>query len=162
MSAITTPSMKFIKKRLTSIKHQTMHSKIPAELPKNFYLCNLYYLFLDSVILQLDQRLSGHVVMQLSLLLPANVATANFCEVEPAVNLFLPLLQLPLIKVKPQFLLLQRFCQNHRDVVVWKRANKLCQPDIFPAVKMLLSILATLPVSSATAKQSFSTIRLLK
>ena len=49
--------------------------------------------------------------MQLSSLLPANDVTANFCEVEPVVKLFLPLLQAPLIKVKDQFLLWQGFCQ---------------------------------------------------
>ena len=114
--------------------------------------------------MQLDQRFSGHAeaVMRLSSLFSANVVTTNFCEVEPAVNLFLPLSQAPLIKVKAQFLLWQRFCQNHSDAVLWKRAYKLCQLDIFPAIKMLLSILATLPVSSATSQQSFSTQRLIK
>ena len=84
-----------------------MRSNVSAKSPKNYYLRNLYYSFLDSVILQLDQRLSGHAeaVTRLNLLLPANVVTANFCEVEPAVNLFLPLLQPPLIKVKAEFLL---------------------------------------------------------
>ena len=60
-----------------------------------------------------------------------------FVKLEPAFNLFLPLLQVPLIKVKAQFLLWQRFCRNHSDVVVWKRAYKLCQPDIFPAIIIL-------------------------
>ena len=52
------------------------------------------------MILQLDQRFSGHAeaVMRLSSLLPANAVTTNFCEVEPAVNLFLPLLQAPLCR----------------------------------------------------------------
>ena len=63
---------------------------------------------------------------RLSSLLQANVVTANFREVEPAVNLFLPYLHAPLIKAKAQFLLWQRFCQNHSDAVVWKRAYKLC------------------------------------
>ena len=76
------------------VKHQTMRSNVPAESSENYYLRNLYYSFLDSVSLQLDQQFSGHAeaVMRLSSLLPANVVTANFCEVEPAVNLFLPLL----------------------------------------------------------------------
>ena len=38
---------------------------------------------------------------------------------------------------------------------------KLCQPD-FPAIKILLSIFATLSVSSAAAERSFSTLRLIK
>ena len=80
---------------------------------------------LNSMILLLDQRFSNHAkaVMRLSLLFPTNAVTANFCEVEPAVNLFFSLLQAPLIKVKAQFLLWQRFCQNHSDVVVSKRIN---------------------------------------
>ena len=78
------------------VKHHTMRSNVYQQN----CLRNLYYPFLDSVILQLDQRFSGHaeVVMRLSSLLPAKVVTANFCEVEPAVNLFLPLLLAPLIK----------------------------------------------------------------
>ena len=85
------------------VKHQTMHSNVPAESPKNYYLRNLYKPFLANVILQLDQRFSGHAkaVMRLSLLLPPNAVTAN-CW-------FLPLLQVPRIKVKAQFLLWQRF-----------------------------------------------------
>ena len=111
------------------------------------------------MILQLNQRFSDHAeaVMRLSSLL-----TSNFCDVEPAVNLFLPLLHAPLMKIKAQFLLWQRFCQNHSDVVVWKRVYKLCQSVIFPAIKILLSILATLPASFATAERLFSTVRLIK
>ena len=43
-----------------------------------------------------------------------------------------------------------------------KRIYKLCQPDIFRTIKTLLIILATLPVSSATAERSFSTQRQVK
>ena len=105
--------------------------------------------------LQVNQQFSGHAqaVMRLSSLLPANVVTANFCEVEPAVNLFLSFLQMPLTKVKTQFLLWQRFCQNHSDVVVWKRIYTLCQSNIFRAIKMQLSILETLSVSSFTTER---------
>ena len=114
--------------------------------------------------MQLDQRFSGQAeaVMRLSSFFLANVVTANFCEVELAVNMFLPLLQAPLIKVKAQFLLWQRVRQNHFDVVIWKRAFKLCHPDIFPVIKILPSILVTLPVSSTAAERSFSALRLIK
>ena len=67
-----------------------MCSNVPAESPKNYYLRRLNCPFLDCVILQLDQQFSGHVeaVMRSNSLLPAKVVTANFCGVEPAVNLF--------------------------------------------------------------------------
>ena len=88
-------------------KRKTMRSKVPIESLKNYYLHNLNYPFLDNVILYLDQPISGHaeVVTRLSSSVQANVVTANFCEDEPAVNLFLSLLQAPLTKVKAQFLL---------------------------------------------------------
>ena len=44
------------------VKHQTIRSNVPAESPKNYYLRNLYYPFLESVILQLDQRFSRYAV----------------------------------------------------------------------------------------------------
>ena len=89
------------------VKHQTRRSYVPAESPKNYYLRNLYYTLLNNVILQLDQQFFAHAetIMRLSSLFPVKVVTANFCEVEPAVNLFLSLLQAPLIKAKAQFLL---------------------------------------------------------
>ncbi|XP_031343122.1 zinc finger MYM-type protein 1-like [Photinus pyralis] len=37
-----------------------------------------------------------------------------------------------------------------------------CDVDLYPCIQMLLKILATLPVSAATAERSFSTLRLLK
>ena len=83
-------------------KHQTMRSNVPVK--SHYYLRNLYYPFLNSLILQLDQRFSYHAetVIRLSLLLPANVVTASFCELEPAVNLFFSLIQTPRIKDKAQ------------------------------------------------------------
>ena len=145
-------------------KHQTMRNNTPAGTPKLYYLRNLYYPFLDNIISQLEQRFSDHAktVMQLSLLLPANIATVDFRDIEPAVILYLPLLQMPLMTVKAEFLLWQSLCQKHSEIVTWKRAYELCQKDVFPAIKKLLSVLATLPVSSATAERSFSALRLIK
>jgi hypothetical protein len=37
-----------------------------------------------------------------------------------------------------------------------------CHPNIFPNIRRLLQIMATLPVSTATAERSFSTLRRLK
>lgn len=37
-----------------------------------------------------------------------------------------------------------------------------CDEDIFPTIRMLLQVLATLPVSVASAERSFSTLRRVK
>ena len=74
------------------VKHQTMRFNVPADSPKNYYFCNLYYPFRNSVILRLYQRFSGHAeaVVRLSSITPSQCCCNQFCEVEPAVNLFLP------------------------------------------------------------------------
>ena len=87
--------------------------------------------------------------MQFSLLLPA-----NFCEVEQAINRFLSLLQAPLIKVKAHFLLWQRLCQNHADVLVGRGLTNFDLPDSFFCIKEIIQAVI-LVSSSANAKQSF-------
>ena len=74
------------------VKHQTMRSNVSAESPKNYYLRNLYYQFLDNVILHLDKRFSSHgkAVKRLSSLLPANVVTANFVKLNQQSICFFP------------------------------------------------------------------------
>jgi hypothetical protein len=41
-------------------------------------------------------------------------------------------------------------------------AYLICNCDLFPVIKQLLKILATLPVSTCTSERSFSTLRRLK
>ena len=61
----------------------------------------------------------------------------DFRDIEPAASLYLPLLQMPLMTVKAEFLLWQSLCQKHSEIVIWKRAYELCQKDVFPAIKKL-------------------------
>ena len=72
------------------VKHQTMRSNVPAETRKNCYFRNLCDPFLERVVLDLDRRFSVHdeAVVRLSSILPANAVNANFCKIEPAVNVF--------------------------------------------------------------------------
>ena len=74
------------------VKHQTIRSNEPAEPTKNYYLRNLYYLFLESVILQLDQRFSGYTeaVMRLSSLLQAMLLLPIFLKLNQQLICFFP------------------------------------------------------------------------
>ena len=74
------------------VKNQTIRSNVPTESSDNCYPRNLYYPFLDSVILQLDQQFSGHAedIMRLSSLLPANVVTVNFVKLNQQSICFFP------------------------------------------------------------------------
>ena len=54
------------------VKHQTMRGNVPAEIPKKYYLRKLFCPVFNSIILQLDQRFSGHAEadMRLNLVQP--------------------------------------------------------------------------------------------
>ena len=96
-----------------NVKHQTMRSNLQAESPMNYYLRNHFYLLLNSVILQLDQRFSFHAKVVTPLIQKSKLSS---CCGKDFVKIIL---------------------------MVWfgKRLTyKLCQPDIFPAIKILLSI----------------------
>ena len=144
-------------------KHQTMRSNVSTESPKNYYLRILYYPFLDSLILQLNQRFSGYAeaVMRLSSLLPANVVTLNFCEVELAVNLFLSLLQAPQINDKTRFCC----CKNFVKIILmlWLRKNLQTLPTgYFYCNKNNTPYSHNTSCVFCSCKRSFSTLRLIK
>ena len=109
------------------VKCQTMHSNEPAETSKNYYLRNLYCPFLDCDFAARSTKFFGHAeaITRRSSILPTNIVTANFCKIEPEDNVFFVTTG-ALIKLKAQFLLWKRFCQNHSEAMVWIRACKLC------------------------------------
>ena len=100
--------------------------------------------------------------MQLSFLLPANCLNAQFSDNESVVALFMPLLQTFVAEVEAQFSLWQKLSERHLEILDWKSAYQQCDFDIYPAIRILLSILDTLPVSSVAPKKSFSAVSFLK
>ena len=73
----------------------------------------------------------------------------------------MPLLQASVAEVEAQFSLWQKL-SKHLEISGWKSAYQLCDIDIYPAIRLLLSVFGTLSVFLATAARLFSALRLLK
>lgn len=135
---------------------------------EEYFRRSIFIPLLDSIISDLEERLSPDVLalFQLGVYLPKNVySDVDLVAVRETVKIYNRLLNNP-----------------HESTVVaefqlwvakWKRevgsGNKVpeslpeiiveCDSDLFPNIRILLQILATHPVSVATAERSFSTLR---
>lgn len=143
----------------------------PGQSPKEYFRKSIYIPLLDSRIADLEERLSPEVLslFQLGVFLPKSACTeVDLLAVREAVQIYNTLLHSPVVSV-----VLSEF---QLWVTKWKRevesGNKLpeslpqvielCDKDLYPNIRIFLQILATLPVSAATAERSFSTLRRLK
>ena len=145
---------------------QQHRANIPANSPQEYFLRTLYIPFLDSVLQQLTDRFLGHneAVCHLSAVVPSHVVTYSFQDLIPAVNAYSEFVATE-NEVKGEFELWQ---QRWRQLPAKDRpataidSLPLCSADFFPNIKTLLVITATLPVTTATAERTFSSLRLLK
>ncbi|KAF0754637.1 zinc finger MYM-type protein 1-like [Aphis craccivora] len=144
----------------------------PSQSAEEYFRKSIYYIpLLDSIIVDLEERLSPEVLslFQLGVFLPkSEYSKVDLVAVREAVKIYQKLLHSPHVSI-----VLSEF---QLWVTKWKRevesSNKLpeflpqiieqCDTDLYPNIRVLLQILATLPVSAATADRSFSTLRRLK
>lgn len=148
------------------VQRQTTRANAPAESVEDYFRINVFNTFLDHLTTQLEDRFSEHAksIMCLSLLLPCNISNVNFEVLQPSIDLYSHLLPAPVLEIKSQFMNWKNFCtdHDHKSVSDCKEALHLCDEDFYPAIRKLLQIFVTLPVSSATAERCFSAVRLLK
>jgi hypothetical protein len=114
---------------------------------------------------QLDDRFqpATKAAMMLSALLSNNAVDACFDDVREGVVLFSNYLDGTVLEEETEFESRQLACNALND----KPCDSLSSLDIcntlcFPNIRKLLTIFATLPVSTATAERSFSVLKLLK
>ena len=148
-------------------------------IPEVFYRISIYIPILDSVINYLQNRFSEDVLnsFDLRLLMPATIDFAALIKSEEAKKSKLKIMKLS--EIYGGILKNNAIClEAEYDVWLakWNRVKMnngripeialevldVCDVDMFPAIHTLIHILATLPVSVATAERSFSTLRRLK
>ncbi|KAH8037854.1 hypothetical protein HPB51_018342 [Rhipicephalus microplus] len=141
-------------------------SNVPSAASEEYYRRNVYSPLLADFENQLRNRLDAHkkVVVGLNMLLPKFCASAGLSDIDDAVQFYLG--DIPSANViKPEFTLwVNKCCQieeNNRPACALQ-AIEMCNHDFFPNIHRLLSILATLPVSTSTPERTFSTLRRLK
>lgn len=146
------------------VRRQLNRSNIPALDICMYYKLNLFIPFLEHTIKQLIERFTKHrkVVSALYGVLPSNFAASS--EIEDAIYMnsaVLPQKSTYIVKT---------------ELEVWKAAMTItspipisalecldqCDQKLYPNIYTLLQILATIPVSTATPKRTFSSPRRLK
>ncbi|XP_037505376.1 52 kDa repressor of the inhibitor of the protein kinase-like [Rhipicephalus sanguineus] len=158
-------------------KRQSYRSNTPALDPESFYRTSVYIPLLDNVLVDLKWRFNEDTfgVCELFLFMPSQLLNTISPEDETKI----------VTQISQRYGSLVRHGPISASVIAaelrlwrekWKREREegaaipataieafcTCDVDIFPSIKALLQILATLPVSIASAERSFSTLRRLK
>ena len=139
-----------------------------AVTPESFYRVTLIIPFIDHVTVDLTERFTKHrtLILALEKLLPSEVVNVQLDEVLPCVEFYRKIL--PPIE---NFAAKLKNWQSKWRVVSSATADRpksamdtldKCTKDFYPIMNIIIAILATLPVSTATPERTFSTLRRLK
>lgn len=144
---------------------------------EDYYRLSIFIPLLDNVIMDLNSRFDSSTfdVFHLPLILPnCAIESMNNEELKEEslkklINRFYPLLDIPdestgLTLFKNEFELWRRKWIRDQSSIpnTVIEALLVCDKDVYPIINKLLQLLATLPVSNASAERTFSTLRRLK
>jgi hypothetical protein len=136
-----------------------------ADSVEDHYRINFYIPFLDHVLVQLKERFSQHfsTVTQLSCLVPGMrprpYLPCGEKEIKDAVNLYSSLVDETRVyhELKSWNAKWMHCSKDERRPESAVHTLEFCDPNFYPNLFKLLTILATLPVTTASAERSFST-----
>jgi hypothetical protein len=151
--------------RVTS--RQRNRANVPAGSPEQYYKTTVFIPFLDHVTTDLRERFSEHnrAIFCLSCLIPQSIDKYKFADLLPAVDVYGTFLDMNKTRLRSDFELWQ---QRWGNVPVADRPKTAidsfaaCNAQTYPNVAVLLQILTTLPVTTATAERTFYTLKRLK
>lgn len=146
-------------KQPRTIGRQRHRANAPATTTFEYFEVNLHNTFLDHLITQLNDRLCGSISrVRAEMLLPQNLAKISHADcqhIKTAYNAF--------ISDSDFDVELERWKWKHRD------GNELMLKDcvnatrnLYPNLHNIFLVLLTMPVSSASAERSFSSLKRLK
>jgi hypothetical protein len=102
-------------------------------------------------------------VLRLCGLLPKFAPNVSFRDIEEGVDHYAALLPRSVEAVELEFQTWQILCRAMDNPPYdCMSALRMCDKTFYPAIHSLLSIFATLPVSTATAERTFSVLKYLK
>jgi hypothetical protein len=146
-------------------KRQQHRVNVPADSPEEYFRRALYIPFLDNLLSQLEERFSSHasVIYRFQALIPSFTSLYHYRDIEPVVNTYNAFVDED--SVDGEFQLWQE---------LWRKKNEAerpttaldalvsCDPLFYPNIHILLRIAATIPVTTAAAERTFSTMKRLK
>ncbi|KAL4098636.1 hypothetical protein QTP88_023199 [Uroleucon formosanum] len=143
---------------------QTQRSNIIVREPMDWFKVTIFIPFLDHIIHGLDSRFNEKFnnIIALEGLIPANINFYDTKSVLESTKFYCEDIEGSDLELKAEIHLWKNKwtnIQNNSQTAV--EALEYCN-EFFPNIKILLQIFTTLPVSTATAERSFSTLRRLK
>jgi hypothetical protein len=133
--------------------------------PEEYFRRSVYIPVVDDFIQQLSDRFENHrsIISSLYKILPAHCVSAYYSDIEQCVQFYCQ--DGDMDSIKAEFNIWQIKCAkmplSERPTSALLSLS-LCNRDFFPTLHFLLKVLATLPVSTATAERTFSTLKRLK
>lgn len=149
------------------VGRQTARNNIPSDSPEQYYKRSIFLPFLDHFICQLQDRFTNHhqVMAKLQSLIPNFLKNTTDIKYFQEVALFykdiLPNYETFDAEIKIWLAKWKNVSDRDRPTTSLTTLSAMSY-DFFPNIHSLLTIMATLPVTTATAERSFSTLRRLK
>lgn len=147
-------------------KQQIHRDNYPADDPETFFRQSVYIPYMDQLISELESRFQdqGETCSLLWCLIPKFCTSATGDQINRLLEKYQTDIESSTV-VLPE---VKRWLNKWENAAGEKRPSNAiealsdCTNDLYPNVRILLQIVATLPVSTATAERSFSTLRRLK
>ena len=145
---------------------QTNRENYPGTDPEVYFRQVVFIPYVDNMLAQLRERFESHnrTCLRIQGLLPRFVDTISFDDLREALDLYKSDLG-PESVIAGEF---ERWKLKWTAVAMSDRpltaaeAMEQCDTLLFPQIRILLQLFLTLPLTSATAERSFSTMRRLK
>jgi hypothetical protein len=151
---------------------QANRVNVPAANPSEYYRLSLFIPFVDYLINELKQKFTAHasILASLQIFLPQHCGNCKLKEdpeteeqIRKCSEFYYNMLPDPQ-HLAPEMEVWQKKWQMVSDgdrPLSALDSFMSCNGEFFPNIQVLLRILATLPVSTATAERSFSTLKRL-
>jgi hypothetical protein len=145
------------------VSRSVYRSNVQYTTVEEYYRRSTYIPVLDDTICQLHERFQNHnkLINSLHKILPYHCINVNYNEIEECVHFYFgdDYTAEGEFKIwKTKFIKLPATDRPKSALP----SLSICNADFFPTVHFLLKVLATLPVSTATAERTFSTLKRLK
>lgn len=146
-------------------KIQKNRANTPHKTTEEYYRLTLFLPYVDDLICSLKERFLSHgeTISALKNIIPEYAVKKDFLDIQPSISFYEDDLSIYSDVIKSEWELWKMKWMSS-EVLPSSAIDSLyeCDKNIFPNIHVLLKILAVLPVSTASAERSFSTLRRLK
>jgi hypothetical protein len=148
------------------IKKQNNRNNIPSTYLQEYYKRSVFIPFLDHMTTHLSKCFLNHkeIISSLETLLPNHISNTSKGPSRECLDLYSSVLP-DSGALKEEFLLWKTKClkidKNERPSNALQLLSE-CDGIFYPNIRKMLEILVTLPISTATAERTFSSLRRIK